>query len=107
MERSSKQISDILLAIGTNNAALVASQAVTSVQKGMETAMARLSTGKRINSAADDAAGVAISSRLNANLKGLNQSIRNALDGQALLDTVEGAMQDTEALLQRIRELAV
>ncbi len=76
-------------------------------QRSIETSMERLSTGKRINSAADDAAGVAISSRLNANLKGINQSIRNALDAQALFDTAEGAMQETERLLQRIRELAV
>ena len=107
MERSSKQISDILLAIGTNNAALVASQAVTSVQKGMETAMARLSTGKRINSAADDAAGVAIASRLASEIKGTNQAIRNAMDGQALIDTAEGSHQEVESILQRMREVTV
>ena len=76
-------------------------------QRSIETSMERLSTGKRINSAADDAAGVAISSRLNANLKGINQSIRNAMDAQGLIDTAEGGLQETEALLQRIRELAV
>ena len=69
--------------------------------------MERLSTGKRINSAADDAAGVAITSRLTSNLKGINQSIRNAMDAQALIDTAEGGLQETEALLQRIIELAV
>ncbi len=69
--------------------------------------MERLSTGKRLNSAADDAAGVAITSRLTSNLKGINQSIRNAMDAQALIDTAEGRLQETEALLQRIRELAV
>ena len=69
--------------------------------------MERLSTGKRINSAADDAAGVAITSRLTSNIKGINQSIRNAMDAQALIDTAEGGLQETEALLQRIRELAV
>ena len=69
--------------------------------------MERLSTGKRINSAADDAAGVAITSRLTSNLKGINQSIRNAMDAQALIDTAEGGLQETEALLQRIRELAI
>ena len=52
--------------------------------------MERLSTGKRLNSAADDAAGVAITSRLTSNLKGINQSIRNAMDAQALIDTAEG-----------------
>jgi flagellin len=73
----------------------------------METAMHRLSTGKRINAAADDAAGVAISSRLDSTVRGLNQSIRNALDAQALIDTAEGGMQDTETILQRIRELSI
>ena len=107
MERSSKQISDILLAIGTNNSALVAAQTVISVQKDMETAMARLSTGKRLNSAADDAAGVAISSRLAAEIRGTNQAIRNAMDGQALIDTAEGAHNEIENILQRMRELAV
>ena len=69
--------------------------------------MERLSTGKRINAARDDAAGVAIASRLTSNIRGINQGIRNAMDAQALLDTAEGAMQETEALLQRLRELAV
>ena len=96
-----------LLSVRTNTAAMKAATAVTMAQRSIETSMERLPTGKRLNSAADDAAGVAISSRLNASLRGTNQSIRNALDAQALLDTAEGAMQETEALLQRIRELAV
>ena len=96
-----------LLSVRTNTAAMKAATAVTMVQRSIETSMERLSTGKRLNSAADDAAGVAIASRLNASLRGTNQSIRNALDTQALVDTAEGAMQETEALLQRIRELAV
>ena len=96
-----------LLSVRTNTAAMKAATAVTMAQRSIETSMERLSTGKRVNSAADDAAGVAISSRLNASLRGTNQSITNALDAQALLDTAEGAMQETEALLQRIRELAV
>ena len=96
-----------MLSIGTNTAALTAARGVSSVQKGMETSMERSSTGKRLDSAADDAAGVAIASRLNASLRGTNQSIRNAMDTQALLDTAEGAMQEQEAILQRIRELAV
>ena len=96
-----------LLSVRTNTAAMKAATAVTMAQRSIETSMERLSTGKRLNSAADDAAGVAIASRLNASLRGTNQSIRNALDAQALLDTAEGAMQETEALLQRIRELAV
>ena len=69
--------------------------------------MERLSTGKRINSAADDAAGVAIASRLTSEIKGTNQAIRNAMDGQAMIDTAEGAHQEIEFILQRMRELAV
>jgi flagellin len=73
----------------------------------METSMARLSTGKRINSASDDAAGVAISSRLSAEIRGTDQAIRNSLDGQALIDTAEGAHSEVENILQRMREVAV
>ena len=69
--------------------------------------MERLSTGKRINSAADDAAGVAITSRLTSAIRGINQSIRNTMDAQSFIDTAEGGLQETEAILQRIRELAV
>ncbi len=69
--------------------------------------MERLSTGKRINSAADDAAGVAISSRLTSEIRGTNQAIRNAQDGQGLLNTAEGAHKEVENILQRMRELAV
>jgi flagellin len=73
----------------------------------METSMARLSSGKRINSASDDAAGVAISSRLSAEIRGTDQAIRNSLDGQALIDTAEGAHKEIENILQRMREVAV
>ena len=69
--------------------------------------MERLSTGKRINSAADDAAGVAIASRLTAEIKGTNQAIRNAMDAQAMVDTAEGALDEVVNILQRMRELAV
>jgi flagellin len=69
--------------------------------------MARLSTGKRINSAADDAAGVAIASRLSSEIRGTDQAIRNALDGQALIDTAEGGHKEIEAILQRMREVSV
>jgi flagellin len=69
--------------------------------------MARLSSGKRINSASDDAAGVAISSRLSAEIRGTDQAIRNSLDGQALIDTAEGAHSEIENILQRMREVAV
>jgi len=95
------------LAIATNNAALNAAASASSVNRDMETSMARLSSGKRINSASDDAAGVAISSRLSAEIRGTDQAIRNALDGQALIDTTEGAHKEVENILQRMREVAV
>jgi flagellin len=95
------------LAIATNNAALNAAASASSVNRDMETSMARLSSGKRINSASDDAAGVAISSRLSAEIRGTDQSIRNSLDGQALIDTAEGAHKEIENILQRMREVSV
>ena len=95
------------LSIGTNDGAVRASQAASIAARGMEASMERLSSGKRINSASDDAAGVAISSRLSAEIRGTNQSVRNALDGQALVATAEGAHKEVENILQRMRELAV
>jgi flagellin len=95
------------LAIATNTGALMAAASATSVNKDMETSMERLSTGKRINSAKDDAAGVAIASRMTSEINGLNQAVRNAGDGQALASTAEGAMVEIENMLQRMRELAV
>ena len=85
----------------------MAQAAASSVNKEMEISMERLSTGKRINGASDDAAGVTIASRLTSEIKGTNQAIRNAMDGQALIDTAEGAHQEIETILQRMRELAV
>jgi len=95
------------LTVATNTGALMAQAAASSVNKEMEISMERLSTGKRINSAADDAAGVAIASRLTSEINGTNQAIRNAMDGQAMIDTAEGAHQEVESILQRMRELAV
>ena len=95
------------LAIATNTGALMAAASASSVNRDMETSMERLSTGKRINSAADDAAGVAIASRLTSEIRGTNQAIRNAQDGQALINTAEGAHKEIENILQRMRELAV
>ena len=69
--------------------------------------MERLSTGKRINQAGDDAAGVAIASRLTTEILSVNQSIRNAMDGQSLIDTAEGAHSEIETILQRMREVSV
>jgi flagellin len=95
------------LSIATNTAALQASASASSVNRDLETSMARLSTGKRINSASDDAAGVAIASRLTAEIRGTDQAIRNALDGQAMIDTAEGGHREIEAILQRLREISV
>jgi flagellin len=95
------------LSVATNSGALMAQAAASSVNKDMEISMERLSTGKRINSAADDAAGVAIASRLSSEIRGTNQAIRNAMDGQALIDTAEGAHIEIENILQRMREIAV
>jgi flagellin len=95
------------LAISTNNAALNAAASASSVNRDMETSMARLSSGKRINSASDDAAGVAIASRLSSEIRGTDQAIRNSLDGQALINTAEGAHSEIENILQRMREVAV
>jgi flagellin len=95
------------LNINTNIGALGAAAAATSVNKSMETAMERLSTGLRINTAADDAAGVAIASRLTSEIRGTNMAIRNASDAQAMIDTAEGAHIEITNILQRMRELAV
>ena len=95
------------LSVSTNTGALMAQAAASSVNKEMEISMARLSTGQRINSAADDAAGVAIASRLTSEIRGTNQAIRNSMDAQALIDTAEGAHKEIENILQRMRELAV
>ena len=93
--------------INTNTASINAQFNLNKVNKEMEAAMEQLSSGKRINSAADDAAGLAIATRMEANIRGMNQAIRNASDTQALIDTVEGAQDETMNLMQRMRELAV
>ena len=96
-----------MLSINTNVGALKAAQASYSVNKSMETSMERLSTGKRINSAMDDAAGLQIANRLTAEIQGLNMSVRNAADAQAMLATAEGATKEIHLILLRMRELAV
>ncbi len=93
--------------INTNIASLNAQRQLNRSQMGMSTAMERLSSGLRINSAKDDAAGLAISDRMTAQIKGLNQGVRNANDGISLAQTAEGAMQESTNILQRMRELAV
>ena len=96
-----------MLSINTNVGALKAASASYSVNKSMETSMQRLSTGKRINSAADDAAGDQIQRRLTTEIQGLKQSIRNAADAQALMGTAEGAIEEIQLMLLRLRQLAV
>ena len=96
-----------MLSINTNVGALKAASASYSVNKSMETSMQRLSTGKRINSAADDAAGDQIQRRLTSEIQGLKQAIRNAADAQALMGTAEGAIEEIQLMLLRMRQLAV
>lgn len=93
--------------IGTNVAALQAANASSSASTALATSIQRLSTGKRINSAKDDAAGLAIASSLTAQITGQSQAIRNANDGIALAQTADGSLGEATNILQRIRELAV
>jgi flagellin len=93
--------------INTNVAAIKARMNLDRVQREMDTSIARLSSGKRITRAHDDAAGSAIAGRMESQIRGLNMSIRNAKDGQSLVDTQEGALQEVASMLQRMRELAV
>ena len=93
--------------INTNISSLTAQRAAGKVQDQLSTSMARLSSGLRINSAKDDAAGLAISERFTTQIRGLNQAARNANDGISLAQTAEGALGSVGDNLQRIRELAV
>jgi flagellin len=95
------------MVVNTNVSSLIAQSAANATNKTLDTAMERLSTGKRINSAADDAAGVAIASRLESEIRGVNQAIRNASDAQAMIDTAEGAHIEISNILQRLREISV
>ena len=93
--------------INTNYAAVLARKNLASVQREMDKSVERLSSGKRINNAADDAAGSAIAGRMESQIRGLTMGIRHAKDGQSLVGTSEGAMQEVNKMLQRMRELAV
>ena len=93
--------------INTNVAAIKARSNLDKVQREMNTSIARLSSGKRITRAHDDAAGQAIAGRMESQIRGLNMAIRSAKDGQSLVDTQEGALQEVAGILQRMRELAV
>ena len=93
--------------IGTNTSALRSANASSAASKALSTAMERLSTGKRINSAKDDAAGLAIASSMTAQIKGMTQGVRNANDGISLAQTAEGGLGEVSNMLQRMRELTV
>ena len=93
--------------INTNTGSLYAQSAMNTNARGLSTVMQQLSTGKRINNAVDDTAGLAIATRLTSQIKGLNQAVRNANDGISLLQTAEGATEQITNMLQRMRELAV
>ena len=93
--------------INTNISSLNAQRQLNRSQMGRQTAMERLSSGLRINSAKDDAAGLAIADRMTSQIRGMNQAVRNANDGISLAQVSEGALQESSNILQRIRELAV
>lgn len=93
--------------INTNISAMKAANASNSAAKMVGTAMERLSSGKRINGAKDDAAGLAISTKMTADVRAMNQGVRNANDGIALAQTAEGALNEVSNMMQRVRELAV
>ena len=93
--------------INTNVAATITANALTKNERAMSQAMERLSTGLRINSAGDDAAGLAISSRMTSQIKGLDQAVRNANDAISMVQTADGALIEITNMLQRMKELAV
>jgi len=93
--------------INTNIAATITSNALAKNERAMGQAMERLSTGARINSAADDAAGLAISSKMTSQIRGLDQAVRNANDAVSMIQTADGAAIEITNMLQRMRELSV
>ncbi len=93
--------------INTNTGALRAQNGSRLANQALETAMERLSSGKRINSSKDDAAGLAIASKMTSQIRGMNQAVRNANDGISFAQTAEGALSEVTNMLQRVRELAV
>jgi flagellin len=96
-----------MISINTNYGGIFAAKASSQSQATIDQAMERLSTGKRINNARDDSAGLAIATRLTAQVEGLSIASRNAADAQSMLDTAEGALQEVHNVLLRMRELAV
>ena len=93
--------------VNTNVNASIAQNALVRNERSMNTAMERLSTGQRINSASDDAAGLAIASRMTSQIRGLDVAVRNANDGISMISTADGALVEVTNMLQRMRELAL
>ena len=93
--------------INTNVPAIIAKSNMDRVQRELENSIAKLSSGKRINKAADDASGMSIANRMESQIRGLTMAIRHAKDGQNLVDTADGAQIEISNMLQRMRELAV
>ena len=93
--------------INTNTAATLTANALAKNERAMSQTMERLSTGQRINSAADDAAGLAISSRMTSQINGLNMAVRNTNDAISMVQTADGALVEVTNMLQRMRELAI
>ena len=93
--------------INTNVSSILTQNSLAKNERAMSTAMEQLSTGKRINSASDDAAGLAIASRMTSQIEGLNQAVRNGNDAISLVQTADGALIEVTAMLQRMRTLAV
>lgn len=93
--------------INTNVAANITANALTKNERAMSQAMERLSTGQRINSAGDDAAGLAISSRMTTYINGLDMATRNANDAISMIQTADGALVEVTNMLQRMRELSI
>jgi len=93
--------------VNTNLAASIAQAALMRNERDLSSAMEQLSTGKKINSAADNASGLAISTRMTSQIRGLDQAVRNANDAISMISTAEGALDEITAMLQRVRELAV
>ena len=90
--------------INTNTSAVIAANSLAKNERAMNEAMERLSTGKRINNAGDDAAGLAISSRMTSQIEGLQQAARNANDAISMIQTADGALTEITSILQRMRE---
>ena len=93
--------------INTNVPAIIAKSNMDRVQRELESSIAKLSSGSRINKAADDAAGMAVANRMESQIRGLTMAVRHAKDGQNLIDTADGASIEVSNILQRLRELAV